>query len=304
MSRPLRVAVAPGDPAIRALLHGGLTDPRLQVSDEPVGADVVLARPGADLAPGTHLILLAAPAEAGAALDVMLATPADRVAHVVRWPKGDVERTATVRAELLPALVGLAAGREPLAWCTPLPGPIEPAPRSETPFTVVAIGAGRGGLPALRQLLTALPPDLPAPVVVAQHLPAGFHRLLADRLAGQQRSGGVRVLDDSVDGLFRSAARRHGAGVLAVVLGGLGRDGVQGATVVRAAGGTVLGQDEASAAPGLWGMPGALAAAGQADRLVPLADLPAALAVTLTLSLPSGPGRHARSDRPDLVVAG
>src|SRR5207248_4953697 len=50
----------------------------------------------------------------------------------------------------------------------------------------------------------------------------------------------------AVDVLFRSAAQVYGAGVLAVVLTGMGKDSVRGAESVRQAGGQVLAQDDAS----------------------------------------------------------
>jgi two-component system chemotaxis response regulator CheB len=75
----------------------------------------------------------------------------------------------------------------------------------------------------------------------------------------------------SVDVLFRSAATIYGPGVLAVVLTGMGSDGLAGCRAVRAYGGSVLAQDQVSSA--VWGMPGAVAHAGLADRILPLHDL-------------------------------
>src|SRR5262249_12627397 len=72
----------------------------------------------------------------------------------------------------------------------------------------------------------------------------------------------------SVDVLFRSAAEAYGPGVLAVVLTGMGEDGLRGCEAVRAAGGWVLVQDEASSV--VWSMPGAVARAGLADGVLPL----------------------------------
>ncbi|MBX9790468.1 MAG: chemotaxis response regulator protein-glutamate methylesterase [Pirellulales bacterium] len=75
----------------------------------------------------------------------------------------------------------------------------------------------------------------------------------------------------SVDVLFRSVAEAYGAGTLAVVLTGLGRDGLRGCEQIRAAGGQIIVQDQASSV--VWGMPGAVAGAGLADQIVPLNDL-------------------------------
>ncbi len=77
----------------------------------------------------------------------------------------------------------------------------------------------------------------------------------------------------SVDVLFRSAAEAYGPGVLAVVLTGMGKDGLRGCEAVRAAGGQVLVQDEATSV--VWGMPGAVARAGLADAVLPLDGLAA-----------------------------
>jgi two-component system chemotaxis response regulator CheB len=72
----------------------------------------------------------------------------------------------------------------------------------------------------------------------------------------------------AVDVLFRSAAAVYGAGVLAVVLTGMGSDGMSGARIIREHGGFVLAQDEASSV--VWGMPGAVITAGLAHRVLPL----------------------------------
>jgi two-component system chemotaxis response regulator CheB len=75
----------------------------------------------------------------------------------------------------------------------------------------------------------------------------------------------------AVDVLFRSAARVFGSGVLATVLTGMGSDGLSGSRIIREQGGTVLAQDEASST--VWGMPGAVATAGLAQRILPLEAL-------------------------------
>jgi len=72
----------------------------------------------------------------------------------------------------------------------------------------------------------------------------------------------------SVDLLFRSAAAVHGAGLIAVVLTGMGSDGLEGCRAVRAAGGKILVQDRETSA--VWGMPGAVARAGLADQILPV----------------------------------
>ncbi len=72
----------------------------------------------------------------------------------------------------------------------------------------------------------------------------------------------------AVDVLFRSVARVYGSGVLAVVLTGMGSDGLAGCRLIRQQGGSVLAQDQATST--VWGMPGAVAEAGLAHKVLPL----------------------------------
>jgi len=71
--------------------------------------------------------------------------------------------------------------------------------------------------------------------------------------------------------LFRSAARVYGNRTLAVVMTGMGQDGLRGAEQLREAGATILAQDEASSV--VWGMPGYVVQAGLATKVVPLQQL-------------------------------
>ncbi len=79
----------------------------------------------------------------------------------------------------------------------------------------------------------------------------------------------------AVDVLFRSAARAYGAGVLAVVMTGMGQDGLRGAEQIIEVGGAVLAQDEATSV--VWGMPGYVANTGLADQVLPLDQLAGAI---------------------------
>ncbi len=185
-------------------------------------------------------------------------------------------------------------------------------PRTATAPAILVIGASTGGPNALEHFLCGLGADFPLPILIVQHMPEGFTRLLADRLAA---SSGLRVSEavadvvpvpgeawiapgghhlvvspegrqvrlkitgdrpenscrPSVDVLFRSVARRYGAGTLAIVLTGMGQDGLKGAEAIVQAGGEVMVQDESSSV--VWGMPGAIARAGLASRVVSLAQL-------------------------------
>jgi two-component system, chemotaxis family, protein-glutamate methylesterase/glutaminase len=182
---------------------------------------------------------------------------------------------------------------------------------------IIAVGASTGGPRALATLLERLPRDLAAPIVIVQHMPPLFTRSLAERLDGGTplrcaegedgavlepgtvwiapgnwhmtvaREGSAAVLRltgeppenscrPAADPLFRSVADVYGAGALAVVLTGMGQDGLRGAERIKQRGGGVLVQDEASSV--VWGMPGAVAKAGLADRVLPVRDIAAEIA--------------------------
>lgn len=173
----------------------------------------------------------------------------------------------------------------------------------------VVIGVSTGGPTALGTLLPALPADFALPILIVQHMPPLFTRLLAERINATcklpaeeathdsavgpgkiliapgdfhmklaSNGSGMRVVLDqgprlnscrpAVDALFTSAAEVYGGAVLAVILTGMGQDGLRGAGILKAMGATVLAQDEASSV--VWGMPGAVVAAGFADNVLPL----------------------------------
>jgi two-component system chemotaxis response regulator CheB len=75
----------------------------------------------------------------------------------------------------------------------------------------------------------------------------------------------------SVNPLFRTAAQRYGGSTLAVMLTGMGSDGLEGARAIVQAGGTLLAQDEATSV--VWGMPGAVARDRLAQAVLPLSEI-------------------------------
>ena len=77
--------------------------------------------------------------------------------------------------------------------------------------------------------------------------------------------------------LFDSVAAAYGSSVTAVILTGMGQDGVEGLRSIRRAGGRIFAQDEKSSV--IWGMPGAAAAAGLPDLILPLEEIAARLLV-------------------------
>jgi two-component system chemotaxis response regulator CheB len=72
----------------------------------------------------------------------------------------------------------------------------------------------------------------------------------------------------AVDVLFRTAAEVYGSGLLAIMLTGMGYDGLKGTQIIKEKGGQVIAQDEATSI--IWGMPGAVVQAGLADGVLPI----------------------------------
>lgn len=175
---------------------------------------------------------------------------------------------------------------------------------------VVVIGSSTGGPSALEKLMKYMSPDIPAGLVIVQHMPVGFTASLAARLDRLSpvpvretmegdviRDGealvapggrhllvtpeGTVTIDDgrpvngvkpSVDVTLASAVRAYGNRVVAVILTGMGSDGAQGAMAVRQAGGRVLVQDEGSSV--VWGMPKAVIETAGADVALPPEYMP------------------------------
>ncbi len=121
---------------------------------------------------------------------------------------------------------------------------------------------------------------VPGEVYVA---PGGRH-MEVDMVDGKAQ---VRLTDEppenfcrpAVDPLFRSLATAYGENVLAVILTGMGHDGLKGARELTRTGGTLLAQDEASSV--VWGMPGAVATAGLCTEVLPVDKLGEAAATRL-----------------------
>jgi two-component system chemotaxis response regulator CheB len=174
---------------------------------------------------------------------------------------------------------------------------------------VLVIGASTGGPQALQSVVSRLPADLPAALVIVQHMPPQFTATLAERLdahsafriresdgtetlrVGQglvapggyhlvlHRGGAVSLssapprnhVRPSVDVTFESAAASYGSATVAVILTGMGSDGTEGARHIKAAGGFVAAESEETCV--VYGMPRSAANAGLVDALVPLGDM-------------------------------
>ena len=180
-----------------------------------------------------------------------------------------------------------------------------PVPRRQGPL-VVAIGASTGGPPALATILAELPADLPAAVLVIQHMAEGFVEGLARWLDGVCAIPVVVAVDGErlqpgqvylapanqnmvvrpgfrlgltdpppgqyhvpgVDVTFRSVAQLSGQYAVAALLTGMGRDGAAGLKVLRDIGAFTIGQDESTSV--VWGMPAAAQEVDAVDLELPL----------------------------------
>lgn len=254
------------------VVSSGVTDQEVQLSLDATraGALMVMAPPGDPNAPGftAHRDQLVTMVRAMAGVKV-----------VRRWPSKNV------------------MAKSP---------PLSPRAIDAHGAGIVAMTASTGGPAALQRVLMDLPRDFPVPILIVQHIARGFMPGLCGWLKGrcdlrvrvalegevlEPRTVylapddvhlGVRGSDrvmlsnaPSIGGfrpsatfLFESVARSHGARAVAVVLTGMGRDGVAGLEAVRQAGGLVLTQDEATSV--VYGMPREAKLAGLSDLELPL----------------------------------
>ncbi|MDZ7962115.1 MAG: chemotaxis response regulator protein-glutamate methylesterase [Aulosira sp. DedQUE10] len=224
---------------------------------------------------------------------------------------GSVEATNQhIREELIPKIklfgAGISVFTPPMTINQAIVPPIRPKIEQ---VDVIAIGVSTGGPNALAEILPQLPGDLAVPILIVQHMPPMFTKLLAERLASKcqiqvdeavpgavlepgkawiapgdfhlvvQQHGNVVKLDThkappenscrpSVDVLLRSIVEVYGGRSLAVILTGMGQDGLHGCQCIWEVGGQILAQDKASSV--VWGMPSFVVKAGLADKIVPL----------------------------------
>lgn len=182
---------------------------------------------------------------------------------------------------------------------------------------MVVIGASTGGPPVLRTVLAGLPKPFPVPILIVQHISAGFVQGLVDWLCtatgmpvriaqhGEVAQAGsvylapdgfqMRVESDgrlictndppehglrpSVSFLFRSIAQKFGAQAIGVLLTGMGRDGADDLKLMRDSGAVTIAQDKESSV--VHGMPGEAIRVGAAMFVLP----PERIAAMLTASL-------------------
>lgn len=187
-----------------------------------------------------------------------------------------------------------------------------------TAFDIVALAASAGGLKALSAVLSELPADFPASIVVVQHLDPDHRSLMAEilsrrtSLAVKQAEEGdaiaparvfvappdqhllvngdgtlslshsdlVHFVRPSADLLFESVAASHKEQALAVVLTGTGSDSDMGVQAIKRMGGVVIAQDPKTAE--FRGMPDAAIGTGCVDFVKPLEEIPATIIALVT----------------------
>ncbi|MCA8924083.1 MAG: chemotaxis-specific protein-glutamate methyltransferase CheB [Planctomycetes bacterium] len=180
--------------------------------------------------------------------------------------------------------------------------------------SLVTVVASTGGPRALRLLLSRLPADLRAAVVIVQHIDGAFEQALTRWLDAESELEVALAKDEqdlyagcvylapqgfyaevtprrrlalvegraplgghcpNGDRLFSSAADAYGSNAIGVVLTGMGSDGTEGLLALKQAGALTIAQDEASSV--IFGMPGAAVAAGACGAVLPLEEIPDAL---------------------------
>lgn len=209
------------------------------------------------------------------------------------------------------------------SYASPAPAPVRadikiiPRPTGKSQIRdLIAIGVSTGGPPAVQKILTALPGDLPAPIIIAQHMPASFTRPFAERLDSmcqirvKEAEDGERVRDGvayvapggrhmrisiklanrtlhisdepkaafyrpSANELIGSAGEALGRRALGVMLTGMGSDGIEGVKILKANGGKMLAQSEATCV--VYGMPKAVIDANLADEILDIDDMAEAI---------------------------
>jgi two-component system chemotaxis response regulator CheB len=341
----IRVLVAEDSPTARALLVAILrSDPEIEVVGEASDGLEAVAEtnrlrpdlvtmdvhmPRLDGLAATKEIMITAPTPI---LIVTGSTKAREVAEsmdalrvgaldvLVKPPGPDAPGFSAAARNLVSMVKTMAHVKVVRHWRAP--GPAAPvASRPERPaqaaaqarVRIVAIATSTGGPPALQSLLSGLPRDFPAPIVVVQHITPGFTAGLAawlssvgplrvmvaeegeipvpaivylapdDRHLGLTESGRLQLSTAPQIGgfrpsgtfLFEAVARVFGSSAVAIILTGMGDDGVRGLGAVRKAGGRVIAQDEKTSV--IFGMPGAAIAEGLAHIVLPIDAIPSHL---------------------------
>lgn len=183
--------------------------------------------------------------------------------------------------------------------------------KRKTAKSIVVIASSAGGPPALRKLISALPENFPAPIIVVQHIGKGFTENLAKSINKISRIrvkvaengeiiqpetvfiapsgyhfciGNGRIILEScseakenrfvpsADEVMKSVAENYGGGVIGIILSGMGGDGIDGVKKIKKRGGEIIVQNKASSA--VFSMPYAALKTKLVDRVLDINTIP------------------------------
>jgi two-component system, chemotaxis family, protein-glutamate methylesterase/glutaminase len=173
---------------------------------------------------------------------------------------------------------------------------------------IVVIGASLGGLNAIIEVLSAIPPGFPTPIAFVQHrgtsdphvlemllrrytklqvrepqdkepirtghfylAPADYHLIVERGEFSLSTEHAVSYARPSIDVLFETAADAYGAGTVGVIMTGANHDGAAGSRRIKEQGGRLIAQDPATAECAV--MPRAAIQVTEADRVLPLSEI-------------------------------
>ena len=347
MGREIRVLVVDDSALVREVLARGLAaDPEIEVvgtaSDPYIARDkIVQLRPdvltldvemprmdGVEflrrLMPQYPLPVLMVSALTQKGKQITLEALEAGAVDFVTKPTTDVARGLSEMIYDLRSKVKIASKANVSGWKKEGSKPVPRSPAAtrslaESTDKVIAIGASTGGTEAIREVITAVPPDTPG-VVIVQHMPAGFTKMFAERLNTQCamevkeaatgdrvmtgrvlvapgdyhmqliRSGGMYQVNcaggdtvcghrPSVEVLFNSVARAAGANAIGIMLTGMGHDGADAMVAMRKAGARTLAQNEATSV--VFGMPKEAYTRGGAEQLYPIDRIAGAVRILL-----------------------
>lgn len=267
----------------------------LTITALQAGALLVTEKPGLNDPPEMHEILIHQ-------LKLMV-----EVKVVRRWGNGE-QRGAHIQPASLRTEGPLRTTGQPA-----LTKPVEPKRNGQAEIQLVAMAASTGGPGVLAKLLSELPADFPAPILIVQHISAGFGAGLAAwlnqqtplevrlaRLGDEPQAGQVLLAPDnyhmqlnrqglvglnqmppeyglrpSANVLFHSVAQVYGATALGIILTGMGSDGAAGLRAMRQAGALTLAQDKDSCV--VFGMPAVAIELGAVEQILSPAQIGAAV---------------------------
>ncbi len=175
--------------------------------------------------------------------------------------------------------------------------------------SLVAMGASTGGPSALEKVLVKLPAEFPVPIIITQHMPAGFTKAFADRLnnlckievkeaaKGDQMKKGAALIAPggyhmvvssegyvtlnqdppvehvrpAVNVMLDSAIKIYGSKIIGVILTGMGKDGADSMESLKKRGGKTIVQDQSTSV--IFSMPKSVIDRGAADVIAPIQDI-------------------------------